>query len=94
MGLAPPKRVTLAFVHRRTGNIHKKRLFEFRNEVRAWIKMAAWVLSYKDEYPPTEYRLVAYVDTSNGFPEFIVSRLKKSGIQVIEDRLVFEVPAQ
>ncbi len=81
--LSPPKRVTLSFVHRKTGNIHKKRTFEFRNEFRAWIKMVAWVTSYADEYPPSEYRLVATIH-EGPYPRFIAGRLRGSGIQVIE----------
>ncbi len=81
--LSPPKRVTLSFVHRKTGNIHKKRTFEFRNEFRAWIKMWAWIASYADEYSPENYRLVASIH-EGPYPEFIARKLKASGIQVIE----------
>jgi len=82
--LSPPKRVTLAFVHRKTGNIHKKRTFEFRNEIRAWIKMWAWVSSYTDEYPPHSYRLVVTIHDNAPYPEFISRKFKASGVQVIE----------
>lgn len=83
--LSPPKRVTLAFVHRKTGSIHKKKLFAFRNELQAFIKMWAWVYAHRDEYPPESYRLVAYVE-EGPYPEFIVSKLRSAGIRVIEPR--------
>ncbi|BAF34749.1 hypothetical protein APE_0728b [Aeropyrum pernix ovoid virus 1] len=81
--LSPPKRVTLAFVHRETGSVHKKRQFEFRNEHRALIKMWAWVLSYMEEYPPKSYRLVAYIH-EGPYPEFIARKLREWNIRVIE----------
>lgn len=91
MGLRPPKRLTLAFVHRETGGIHKRRTFEFRNEFQAVLKMAAWVTGMAQEgYTPDKYRLVAFVDPDSEEPRLVVSILRRSGIEVHVGKLDLE----
>ena len=81
--LSPPKRLTLAFVHRESGAVHKRRTFEFRNEFQAVLKIAAWVSGMVQEgFTPKRYRLVAFVDPQSEEPELVVSILRRSGIEV------------
>ncbi|MCE4608824.1 MAG: hypothetical protein F7C36_00370 [Desulfurococcales archaeon] len=88
MGLRPPKRVTLAFVHRKTGNVHKRKTFEFRNEHQAILKMAAWVTGMIQEgFTPKQYRLIAFVDARNGVPSLVVNILKRSNVEVHVDSI-------
>ena len=89
--LSPPKRVTLAFVHRETGGVHKRRTFEFRNEFQAILKMTAWVTGMAQEgFTPDKYRLIAYVDSEREEPKFVISVLRRSGIEVHKGRIDFE----
>jgi len=91
--LSPPKRVTIAFVSRSSGNIHKRRTFEFRNEFQAILKIAAWVSAMIEEgFTPEKYRIIAYVDTSNGKPDLVTKILEKSGIEVHVDRILGVAP--
>jgi hypothetical protein len=81
--LRPPKRVTLAFVHRETGGIHKRKTFEFRNEFQAVLKIAAWVTGMMQEgYTPKRYRLIAYIPEDSEEPSFVVGVLERSGIEI------------
>ena len=95
MGLRPPKRLTLAFVHRETGGVHKRRTFEFRNEFQAILKIAAWVTGMaQDGFTPDKYRLVAFVDPHSEEPKLVVSILRRSGIEVHVGKLDLEQPPE
>ncbi len=93
MGLRPPKRVTLAFVHRETGNIHKRKTWEFRNELQAVLKMAAWVTGMAQEgFTPKKYRLVAFVDPEAEEPKLVIKILRNSGVEVYNGTLTPSPP--
>lgn len=81
-----PVKLTACLVHRETLNTHARKMFSGRIPLQIYLKLAAWVYSLSDEYPPEKYRLVVHVEP-DGDPRTrkLVELLRKNGIIVAEE---------
>jgi uncharacterized protein (DUF934 family) len=73
----------VALVHRKRASVASTKTFRGRNLPQLMIKLSAWLFVERDEHPPSEYKLVVWVEPEDDpRAQKLMELLRQKGITV------------
>ena len=82
----PPIKVFASLVKRNNGAKAISKTFRGRIPFQLFIKLAAWLIAYGDQYPKEQYKLMVYIEPADD-PRAVKLKelLKNSGVTVVDE---------